>query len=148
MRKMPFYHAPGVRFDTSVPDRCTATDIELAIGGGAACPAGSRIGGGTIVTSFAGGQPMSTPMDMFNNTNEQIVVAQSPIVTSVVRSRMHPDGTVEYSSPTCWPTVAPLPCPVDTVLQLGSSVSVPPYTRTDNGRVRSYLTTPPTCPAS
>src|ERR687896_246276 len=47
MRKMTFYPRAGWRWDTSVPERCTASDLELAARGAAACPEGSRIGGGS-----------------------------------------------------------------------------------------------------
>src|SRR3954469_9675461 len=33
MRRMIFYNPPGTRYDTSVPERCTATDAELALRG-------------------------------------------------------------------------------------------------------------------
>ncbi len=44
MRKMISYGGP--RRDTSVPERCTASDLELAVSGAAACPDGSRLGRG------------------------------------------------------------------------------------------------------
>jgi hypothetical protein len=69
-------------------------------------------------------------------------------VATVARGRIHPDGSVEFASPTCYPALQPPGCPVDSVLQLRSSVAVPPYTRPVDGVVRSWLTTPPKCPAS
>jgi hypothetical protein len=147
MRKMIFYIPPGLRYDTSVPDRCSASDLELAISGAAACPAGSRLGGGTSTTKFLGQFPSTLTVDFLNNTDEQIILARSPGLATVARGRIHPDGTVEWASPTCFPTVQPVGCPVDDVLQLESSISVAPYTRSSGGVVRSYLTTPPTCPA-
>jgi hypothetical protein len=144
MRRMTFYHPPGMRFDTGVPGRCTASDAELAVRGAAACPADSRLGGGTVWISFMGGVPRPSAVEHFNNTDEQIVVGRSPGVATIVRAHMHPDGSVEYESPTCYPSVPPLGCPVDNSLQVKSAISVPPYTRGG----RSYLTTPPDCPAS
>src|SRR5436190_17526834 len=47
MRRMVFYPPPGFHFDTTVPGRCTATDVQLELQGPAACPADSRIGDGT-----------------------------------------------------------------------------------------------------
>jgi hypothetical protein len=146
MRRMISYNPPGLRFDTSVPERCSASDIELAAFGAAACPAGSRLGGGTTSTSFLGGPPSTTEVDFFNNTNEQIILARSPVLATVARGQIHPDGSVEFASPTCFPSLQPLGCPVDTVLQLSSSITVPPYTRPSDGIVRSWLTTPPKCP--
>src|SRR2546423_4908168 len=45
MRRMTAYQPPGFRYDTSVPARCTASDLELEVRGAAACPAGRRVGG-------------------------------------------------------------------------------------------------------
>jgi hypothetical protein len=148
MRKMTFYHPPGMRFDTSVPGRCTASDVELVVRGADACPADSRLGGGPVWVSLMGGSPRQSSADLFNNTNEQVILGQSPLLTTVVRSRMRPDGSVEYASPTCFPSVPGVRCPVDDLLQVKSSITVPPYTRASDGSVRSYLTTPPECPAS
>ena len=147
MRKMIFYIPPGLRYDTSVPKRCSASDLELAISGAAACPAGSRLGGGTTTTKFLG-FPSTLSVDFLNNTDEQIILARSPGLATVARGRIHPDGTVEWASPTCFPSLQPVGCPVDDVLQLESTISVAPYTKSSHGVVRSYLTTPPTCPAA
>jgi hypothetical protein len=145
---MVFYLPPGLRYDTSVPKRCSATDLELATSGAAACPPGSRLGGGTTTSKFLGGFPSTVAVDFLNNTDQQIILARSPGLSTVARGQIHPDGSVEWASPTCFPSIQPAGCPVDDVLQLESSLSVPPYTRTSHGVVRSYLTTPPTCPAA
>jgi hypothetical protein len=147
MRRM-VSHTPGLRFDTSVPEQCTASDLELAAFGAAACPAGSRLGGGTTTTAFLGRFPSTVEVDFFNNANEQIILAHSPFLATVARGQIHPDGSVEFASPTCYPSVEPPGCPVDTVLQLHSHIIVPPYTTTSEGVVRSWLTTPPKCPSS
>ena len=145
MRRMVSYSPPGMRFDTSVPDRCTASDLELALQGAAACPPGSRIGGGTIEGKFMG-YPNTLEADFLNNTGEQIIVARSPLFASVTRGEVHPDGSIEFAAPTCFPSLQPPGCPVDDALQLGSDIAVPPLTRTVDGESRSYLTTPPSCP--
>src|SRR5438046_3013551 len=36
---------PGSRFDTAVPARCEATDMQLELMGESACPAASKVGG-------------------------------------------------------------------------------------------------------
>jgi hypothetical protein len=148
MRRMISYSPRGLRFDTSVPARCSASDIELAISGAAACPAGSRLDAGTTTTKFLGTFQSAVDVEFFNNTNEQILVVRSPVVSTVARGRIRPDGSTEFASPTCFPSIQPPGCPVDSVLQLQSTISVPPYTRSSHGVVRSYLTTPPTCPAA
>jgi hypothetical protein len=148
MRRMIAYPPRGLRYDTSVPARCTASDIELGVRGAAACPAASRLGGGTTLTSFFGRFPAKVSLDFLNNSGEQIILARSSGLATVARGRIRPDGSVEFASPTCYPRVQPPGCPVDDVLQVKSSITVPPYTRSSGGRVRSYLTTPPSCPAA
>ncbi|MFL5895686.1 MAG: hypothetical protein ACJ76Z_11335 [Thermoleophilaceae bacterium] len=146
MRRMVFYNPPGLRIDTSVPDRCTASDLALATMGASACPAGSRIGGGTATAVFMG-QKTTLPADILNNENEQIIIVRSPFVASVSRGRINPDGSIAFASPTCFPALPQPACP-DDVLQLGSDMSMPTLTRMAGGLVRSYLTTPPACPVS
>jgi hypothetical protein len=94
-----------------------------------------------------GGAPSTLTIDFLNNADEQIILAHSPGLSTVARGKINSDGSIEFASPTCFPALQPAGCPVDTVLQLESSISVPPYTRTVAGVTRSYLTTPPTCPA-
>jgi hypothetical protein len=147
LRKMISYSPSGMRFDTSVPARCTATDLELALRGMAACPPDSRIGGGTVEGKFMG-SPNTLEADSLNNTDEQIIVARSPLFASVTRGKVHPDGSIGFAAPTCFPALQPAGCPVDDALQLGSDIAVPPLTRTVDGESRSYLTTPPSCPAA
>src|SRR5215211_3010194 len=79
MRRMVFEPPPGLRFDTSVPDRCTATDAELSLRGPAACPAGSHVGDGTTegliyapITHAFVFDHYKHHLDVMNNTNEQI----------------------------------------------------------------------------
>jgi hypothetical protein len=143
MRKMISYAPPGQRFDTSVPEQCTASDLELALRGPDACPPGSRLGGGKAYGKFMG-QPSELDADLFNADGEQILVARSPFVASVARGTIHPDGSVEFASPTCYPALNPPGCPADNALQTGSNIAMKPYV----GDGRSYLTTPPTCPRS
>ena len=146
MRKMIFYQPRGLRRDTSVPDRCSASDVELVLSGAAACPPGSRLGGGTTTGLFMETFPTEVEVEVFNNTDEQVMLARSPFVSTVVRGRIHPDGSAEFASPTCYPSVPGAACPVDNVLQIESSISVAPYTRPAGRGVRSYMTTPPKCP--
>ena len=148
MRRMTFYQPRGMRYDTSVPGRCTASDLQLEEFGRAACPPASRLGGGQIKGLWMGRIRSTFQMDMFNNAGEQVVVARTPYIATVIRGRFSRDqSSVEWSSPTCWPT-PPTGCPVDNALQLGAIQKVPPYTRRVRGVVRSYMTTPPSCPAA
>ena len=145
MQKMRFYNDEGSRWDTSVPGQCTASDLELATLGPAACPEDSRLGGGTTDILFMGSFPNTVAIDVFNNTGEQIMLGRSPGLTTVIRGRLEPDGSVEYASPTCFPDH---PGCMDNVLQLRSDITVPPYTTSSGATVRSYMTSPPKCPRS
>jgi hypothetical protein len=148
MRKMTFYLPRGMRYDTSVPERCTASDLELALSAGGACPPGSRLASGKADGLFMDRSPSTIDVDVFNNEGEQIMVARTPFLVTLIRGRMSPDGSsITFASPTCYPST-PAGCPVDNVRQLGSSVAMPPHSRVVDGRVRSYLTTPATCPRS
>ena len=144
---MASHSPPGMRFDTSVPERCTATNLELSLRGADACPPGSRLGGGTAEGSVMGSRG-TLAIDVFNNAGEQIFVVATPGLASIARGKIHPGGAVEFAAPTCYPSVEPPGCPADNALQTGSDIVVPPYTREVDGRTRSYLTTPPSCPAS
>jgi hypothetical protein len=141
MRKMTFYPPTGMRYDTGVPERCTASDLQLQLQGPAACPEASRLGGGTA-RGKAFGSETTLPVDVFNNAGEQVMVIRSPMIASVSRGRFGPDGSVTFASPTCYPALAT--CPADNALQMGSDISLPPYTRGG----RSYMTTPAKCPKS
>lgn len=143
MDRMIFYERAGIR-DTSVPAQCSASDAELALRGPAACPPGSKIGHGNSTTKFMG-EPSAVDLEMFNNANEQIILARSPLVTTIARGKIHEDGSIEFASPTCYPAVPGVTCPVDTVLQVQTHMDIPVYR---DAAGRSYLTTPPTCPRS
>jgi hypothetical protein len=146
MLKMTAYDRSTMRRDTTVPELCTASDLELALSGAAACPGGSRLGGGSSDILFMDTFPSRVEIDVLNNTAEQIMVARSPGLATISRGRIGPDGSIEFASPTCYPSYAG--CPVDNVLQLGSDITIPPYTKTEGGAVRSYMTTPSKCPKS
>src|SRR5688572_30604002 len=94
LERMVFHPPRGMRYDTSVPKRCAASDAELQIMGPAACPAGSRLGRGSSEGLFM--VPFSEDAvfhrfrhrtHIFNNTNEQIVLIESEGFT-VVRGRI------------------------------------------------------------
>ncbi|HKP88671.1 MAG TPA: hypothetical protein VJT75_01735 [Thermoleophilaceae bacterium] len=151
--KMIFYPPKGTRYDTSVPAKCTATDAQLMALGKAACPAASRIGGGRaqgifyepVAQSFIFDRYDHT-MDVLNNTNEQILLVNAE-GSAVERGTIRPDGTILFTPQTCFPE-PPTGCVNDYILQRRSATTVARYTRAVNGRTRSYVTTPPRCPAS
>jgi hypothetical protein len=144
MQRMVFHPPAGLRRDTSVPAQCSASDVALALQGAAACPEGSKIGSGKSTTKFMG-EPSDVELAMFNNANEQIILARSPLVTTIARGKIHPDGSIEFASPTCYPSVPGVSCPVDSVLQVSTHMEIPLYR---DAAGRSYVTTPPKCPKS
>ena len=153
LRRMAFYPPRGVRFDTTVPARCSASDIELQLEGPAACPPGSRLGGGTgeglVLVPFAHSivfDHYKHTLDVMNAANEQIILVKSEGFT-VVRGRIRPDGAIAFNLPTCFPAPPAGRCVDEYIMQLRSSTFLPRYTRTSRGRVRSYATTPAKCPA-
>jgi hypothetical protein len=142
-------------YDTSVPDQCTASDVELRLRGPNACPQGSLIGDGTTTGVFM--VPVADnlsdqfvfhefwhPLHIFNNANEQIVLVESEGYT-VVRGRFRADGAIDYELPTCFP-YPPTGCADDYIIQLTNSTVIPPYTEQSAEGVRSYATTPAECP--
>jgi hypothetical protein len=154
LRRMVFYPPAGMHYDTSVPGQCSASDAELQLRGPDACPPDSRLGDATVEGLFF--VPFSDSIvfdhyqhhvDLMNNANEQILLVQSEGFT-VVRGRLQPDGSWEFDTPTCFPAPPTGQCADDYILQLKTSSSIPAYTKTVAGRLLSYITTPPTCPAS
>jgi hypothetical protein len=153
LKRMIFYPPPGLRYDTSVPARCSAPDAALQVAGPAACPAGSRIGGGTVEGIFYYPIEDRTVFDHYHHTvdvmnaaNQQIVLVKSEGYT-VVRGQVHPDSSIEFNPPTCFPA-PPTGCVDDYIRQLRASTILPVYKKKSGGHVRSYVTTPAKCPAS
>ena len=150
---MVFNPPRGFRYDTSVPGRCSATDAELQVMGPAACPAASRIGRGSSEGLFKFPFSEDAVFHRFrhrtytlNNTNEQIVLIESEGFT-VVRGRIRPNGSIAFDTPTCFPVNPAGECLDDYVMLLKTASWIPPYMRRSGGRVHSYATTPPSCPA-
>ena len=112
MRRMVVYPPRGMRYDTSVPERCSASDTELRVLGPDACPAGSRLGDGTveglIMEPFAHDfvfDHFKHPAAMFNNANQQIILIKSEGYTVVRgddslrrRDRMEAAGLLSNAS--------------------------------------------------
>lgn len=153
MRRMVFYPPRGMKYDTGAPARCTATDAELSVRGPDACPAASRIGGGTAEGLFQAPFAHEILIDHYkhnlhvlNNAHEQILLIESEGFT-VVRAQIRPDGSIDFRPPSCFPAPPVGPCADDYIVQLKSSTLIPAYTRKSGRRTRSYATTPPKCPA-
>jgi hypothetical protein len=150
--KVVFRYAPGVAADYSVPAQCKASDAELEAQGAAACPAASRVAGGTVVTdSGASGGPfprfVNVKADNFNNDHELIGVGDAtnvPVIPgftrTVTRSEIAPDGSFTTDFPDV-PTGNP-PDGYDALKSL--RLSGPAIVRDG----RAYLRAPATCPST
>lgn len=138
------YHE-GTVYDTSVPDRCRASDAELIARGAAACPEGSRVGGGVIVTDNGSDAVfprfIRNDVTTFNNEDELVNLVESKEPPTRVVGRAPIRGsTVTIEVPPV-PGMPP-PDPFNAFTRL--RVSTEPISRGG----RTYLRTPPKCPAS
>jgi hypothetical protein len=141
--------AAGSRIDTSVPERCTATDPELVVLGAAACPRASRVGSGAIDADLGAGagpfpRVIENDVTFINADGELILLTESTnlpggpartVTRGVVSGREVRFEVAPFPG-------APPPEPflaVDTVHDEIVAVS-------RNGR--HYITTPRTCPPS
>ena len=138
--------APGTKIDTSVPERCTASDAELMAAGPDACPPGSRVGGGfaTVDTGFAG--PLRTleeDLVFFNNRDELIFLFIDRATGSrlVNRSAVSKTGTTTIAPPL--PGTPPHGGAIDVV-----NIHIDQVSRVVDGVRRGFVTTPEECPGS
>src|SRR5688500_15737751 len=93
--------ADGTRFDTTVPEQCTASDPQLMAEGPAARPEGSVVGGGgaALDTGSPGpGRIAAQKVTQFNNQDELILLfeGESPPTRAVSRAPI--EGTTITAS--------------------------------------------------
>lgn len=143
--------APGHVIDTGALEQCRASNAELYARGAAACPAGSRLGGGSIV-SDSGGAFGPIPrfnenrVDQFNTAGGMVVVAETknaPIIPGITRVVSRPTirGNVITSN---FPTLPGRPPPDPYTALRTLRLASPPLVRGG----RAYWRTPPTCSSS
>jgi hypothetical protein len=133
---------PGSRIDTSVPNQCKATDAELILLGEAACPAGSKLGGGTV--GFDDGLTVtSNNVTLFNNQNELIVLTETADTPVPVRTATR-TAVGERSFTTEVPPVPGVPPPDPFFALTDAEFDVHPVSSARG----SYIKTPATCPRS
>ena len=128
----------GARFDTSALPHCKASDAELIASGPPACPAETKVGTDETVIdtgSPGAGRYMTVDFSFFNDDRELILVAtvRENGVRVVVRGQIG-ERTLDIENP-----FIPGTPPEGTAA------------RSQRGRFEprsSYITTPPTCPAS
>jgi hypothetical protein len=139
---------PGTGIDTSVPERCTASDAQLIAQGESACPADTRVGGGEldVDTGMAVGttpRVIENRVVFFNADEELILFTEStntsgPPIRAAGRTEVG-DGTLTSQAPPLpgFPPPDPFTA-IDRVSVALDAVS------TDRG---SFITTPSSCPA-
>ena len=136
--------APGSRIDTSVPERCGASNSELMEEGASACPPRSRVGEGTVTldTGFPGPTRLiETEVIEFNNKDEIILLFESSGVRIVSRAAIENGRTIVTQAP---PIPGGPPDGFTAIKQVRLSLE---RITTGNGTdLRSYITTPPSCP--
>ena len=136
--------AAGSLIDTSIPERCPATDAQLMAQGPEACPQGSRVGSGTVTidTGIPGpGRFIVADTTFLNDTGELILVSTERGSGANVVTR------AEVRSREIETTLVPLPgAPPD-----GGAIDVVDFrlakiSRDVGGARRGYINTPADCP--
>ena len=136
--------AAGALIDTTIPERCTASDAQLMVQGADACPAGSRVGSGTVSIDTGFPEPgrfIVADTVFFNNTDELILLSTDRASGARVVTRS------EIRSREIETTLAALPgTPPD-----GGAIDVVDFrlakvSRAVGGAQRGYITTPADCP--
>jgi hypothetical protein len=137
--------ASGAAIDTSVPAQCTATDVQLMLQGPSACAADAAVGVGTIRLDTglpAAARFIDADIVFLNNTNELIFVSTERITGARVVTRSQVEtGRIANDAPLL-PGTPPDGAAIDVV-----SVQLREISRSVNGQVRGYITTPASCPA-
>jgi hypothetical protein len=140
VRKVTTILPKGARYDTSVPEACTASDAELTLSGGAACPEGSAIGGGVITVDTGAEGPgrfVTADVEFFNNTNEFIYVntVRGTTARTIIRAEVTDRLTITEAG--MLPGTAPDGGAIDKVDVTVAGV------HNERG---NYITTPQRCP--
>ena len=150
IQKLVLRLARGSKIDTGVPEQCKASDAEFAEQGADACPPESKLGvGNTEFDSGGATQPriVQTDVTMFNNEAQLILFFETtnqPMQIRVAaRSRIE-DATITTEVPPI--PGSPPPDPYLATKKVREAFET--VTRGSGDSVRSYVTTPATCPAS
>ena len=132
-------------YDTSIPGSCTASDAELMVIGGQACPSDSAIGGGvvTVDTGAPGpGRIVTADVEFFNNAADRrgefiyVNTVRGTDARTVIRANVKRRKTVTNAG--MLPGTPPDGGAIDTVDLKVAAV---------HSRSGDYITTPRRCPA-
>ena len=139
----------GMRLDTGVVPNCNASDSDLMTQGAAACPAGSKVGGGvvTVVTGFGPPiDPSATDVTTFQGPPDQLIdlITLPGTGRPLAVDRIHLNGRTLSDEP------APVPGgpPDGRAAVRKVDLALQPRSVADGATRRAYITTAADCPAS
>jgi hypothetical protein len=141
---------PSTEIDTSVPPRCSASDLQIMLQGESACPANARVGNGQVTVKQTGTGAVSTYDTVLYNADHDLLelVVSGGRVLGIAHTHQH-GTTLDGPVPTCLTGGNPPDgCPFDELKLLSNHLEVSPVSVREGSVQRNYGTTPPTCPAS
>jgi hypothetical protein len=147
LRRLTIQLPAGTRIDTSVPPRCTASDLELRLAGESACPPSAWLGRGAA-TIRQPGLGVATYDTVLYNAEDQLLelVKSGDQVVGVVHTYVH-GTTLDGPIPTCLTGGQPPDgCPFDQFTLLANHLQVNAMSVGTGITRRNYGTTPATCP--
>jgi hypothetical protein len=138
--------AQGARFDTTVPEQCSATDPQLMLQGETACPPGSKVGTGFIRIDTGFPEPdrfIEVDVTFLNNSDQLIFLTTDRDTGTHVVSRATVEGGTLTSSAPPLPGTPPDGGAIDVVRTQLDEIS-----QVVGRETRGYITTPPRCPSN
>lgn len=135
----------GMRIDTSLLPRCTASELTLRLLGERACPSAAKVGTGIATVRQVGLGVATFPTAIYNAPGDllELILLGDRVVGvahTYVRGR-----TLDGPIPTCITGgQPPRGCPFDQVILLANRLTVRRISVGD----RAYVRTPETCPRS
>jgi hypothetical protein len=145
VRKVTTILPKGARYDTAVPLSCEASDDQLMLAGGSACPDASRIGGGVVTVDTGGPEPgriVTADVEFFNNAPDEFIylnTIRGSSARTIIRAEVTDRLTITETG--MLPGTPPEGGSIDTV-----DVTVEGVSRKLDGKRRNYITTPRRCP--
>jgi hypothetical protein len=135
----------GTRIDTSVPGRCSASDLEIMLVGESACPPSARVGSGQVTVEQVGTGVSTYDTVLYNADHDVLELVESGgRVVGIAHTYQH-GTTLDGPVPTCITGGNPPDgCPFDELRLLANQLQIQPLSVGG----RNYGTTPPTCPRS
>ena len=163
LRKHTFSFPPGTVYDSAGAGICQASAAELESQGLSACPADSRVGGGTLHAvaqrpPLSHGGPLETQLTIFNSSRPKdapsvqhavlVVISTGGRVQTAFVAPVRGNVLTEEPPVVCAPPGEQPPCPNGEITVKSVDYSVQERSRRVGGVVHRLMTTPPTCPSS